>query len=156
MNYKNSYESPIGTITLESDGEYLTGLWFNNTKDDIKHNGVMVEKELPVFDETKKWLDIYFNGEEVKFTPKYKINNLTPFRKMVIDLMLKIPYGKVVTYNDIAKEISYIKKIKKMSAQAVGSAVGWNPICLIIPCHRVVAQNGKVAMVEVFRIKNIC
>ena len=73
----------------------------------------MVEKELSVFDEIKKWLDIYFNGEEVKFTSKYKINNLIPFRKLVIDLMLKIPYGKVVTYNDIAKEISYIKKIKK-------------------------------------------
>ena len=75
---------------------------------------------------------------------KYKIENLTPFRKMVIDIMNKIPYGKVVTYNDIAKEIAKIKGLNKMSAQAVGGAVGWNPICIIIPCHRVVGSNGSL------------
>ena len=99
---------------------------------------------MPVFDKTSKWLDTYFSGQEPDFTPEYKIENLTPFRKQVIDIMNKIPYGKTITYNDIAKEIAKSKGIEKMSAQAVGGAVGWNPICIIIPCHRVVGTNGSL------------
>lgn len=99
---------------------------------------------MPIFDKTSKWLDIYFSGQEPDFTPEYKIENLTPFRKQVIDIMNKIPYGKTITYNDIAKEIAKSKGIEKMSAQAVGGAVGWNPICIIIPCHRVVGTNGSL------------
>lgn len=102
------------------------------------------EKDLKIFEETEKWLDIYFNGTKPDFTPKYKIENITPFRQLVINIMNKIPYGKVITYNDIAKEIAKIKNIKKMSAQAVGNAVGWNPICIIIPCHRVVGSNNNL------------
>ena len=90
------------------------------------------------------WLDIYFSGKNPDFTPKYKIENLTPFRSQVIDIMNKIPYGKTVTYNDIAKEIAQNRGIEKMSAQAVGGAVGWNPICIIVPCHRVVGTNGSL------------
>ncbi len=78
------------------------------------------------------------------FVPEYRIENLTPFRKQVVDIMNKIPFGKVITYNDIAKEIAKSRNIKKMSAQAVGGAVGWNPICIIIPCHRVVGTNGSL------------
>ena len=77
-------------------------------------------------------------------TPKYKINNLTPFRKQVIDIMNTIPYGKTLTYSDIAKIIAEDKGIKRMSSQAVGGAVGWNPICIIIPCHRVVGTSGNL------------
>lgn len=99
---------------------------------------------MPIFDKTIRWLDIYFSGQEPDFTPEYKIENLTPFRKQVIDIMNKIPYGKTITYNDIAKEIAKSKGIEKMSAQAVGGAVGWNPICIIIPCHRVVGTNGSL------------
>ncbi len=99
---------------------------------------------MPIFDKTIKWLDIYFSGQEPDFTPEYKIENLTPFRKQVIDIMNKIPYGKTITYNDIAKKIAKSKGIEKMSAQAVGGAVGWNPICIIIPCHRVVGTNGSL------------
>ena len=99
---------------------------------------------MSVFDKTSKWLDTYFSGQEPDFTPEYKIENLTPFRKQVIDIMNKIPYGKTITYNDIAKEIAKSKGIEKMSAQAVGGAVGWNPICIIIPCHRVVGTNGSL------------
>lgn len=144
MNYKKTYISPLGIIYMRSDGEYLTGLWFEKSRDDLKHQGDFEEKDLSIFNETSKWLDIYFSGKEPGFTPKYKIENLTPFRKMVIDIMNKIPYGKVVTYNDIAKEIAKIKDLNKMSAQAVGGAVGWNPICIIIPCHRVVGSNGSL------------
>ena len=142
--YKRTYNSPFGTIYMKSDGEYLTGLWFDGSRDSYKHNGNFEEKNLLIFEETAKWLDIYFNGEEPNFKPKYKIENLTPFRKQVIDILLKITYGKTITYNDIAKEIAKNKGIHKMSAQAVGGAVGWNPICIIIPCHRVVGTNGSL------------
>ena len=99
---------------------------------------------MPIFEETIKWLDIYFSGQVPSFTPKYKINNITPFRKMVIDIMCNIDYGRIVTYNDIALEIAKKRGISKMSAQAVGGAVGWNPICIIIPCHRVIGSDGSL------------
>ena len=97
-----------------------------------------------IFKETSKWLDIYFNGNIPNFTPKYKIENLTPFRSLVIDSMIKISYGEVTTYNKIAIEIAKKRGIKKMSAQAVGGAVGHNEISIIIPCHRVVGTNGSL------------
>ena len=144
MTYIKIYKAPFETIYMKSDGEYLTGLWFEGSRDAVKHQGKFEEKNLPIFDETTKWLDIYFSGSNPDFIPKYKIENITPFRKQVIDIMNKIPYGKVTTYNDIAKEIAKSKGIKRMSAQAVGGAVGWNPICIIIPCHRVVGSNGSL------------
>lgn len=144
MFYKKEYNSPLGIIYMQSDGEFLTGLWFEKSKDSSKHMEEFEEKELPIFDLTEKWLDIYFGGDIPNFTPKYKIKNITPFRKQVIDIMNKIPYGETITYNDIAKEIAKNNGIKRMSAQAVGGAVGWNPICIIIPCHRVVGTNGSL------------
>ena len=131
-------------MLMSSDGIFLTGLWFEGSKDALKHCSDFEEKNLPVFEETKKWLDIYFSGEKPQFIPKYKVNNLTSFRKQVIDIMIKIPYGKLISYNDIAKEIAKKNGIEKMSAQAVGGAVGWNPICLVIPCHRVIGANGNL------------
>ena len=141
--YYQEYVSPIGKMYMTSDGEYLTGLFFDDSRDSFKHT-LEERKELPIFLETKRWLDIYFKGENPDFTPSYRIENLTPFRKEVLDRIKSIPYGKVITYGDIAKEIARKKGIKKMSAQAVGHAVGWNPICLIIPCHRVVGTNGNL------------
>ena len=140
MEYIKKYNSKIGTICLSSDGEYLTGLWFLNSHDQNKHSNC-IEKDLDIFDETVKWLNIYFSGKCPNFTPKYKIENLTPFRKKVIDIMLDIPYGSLVTYKDIAIQIAKERNIDKMSSQAVGNAVGWNPICIIIPCHRVIGSN---------------
>lgn len=144
MSYKKIYSSPLGSIYMKSDGEYLTGLWFEDSKDALKHIECLKECDLPIFEDTVRWLDIYFSGNIPNFVPKYKIENLTPFRKMVIDIMNRIPYGDVITYNDIAKEIAKAKGIEKMSARAVGGAVGWNPICIIIPCHRVVGANGNL------------
>ena len=146
MIYKWKYETPINftTIYMNSDGKYLTGLWFEGWRDENKHILNCDEKNLDIFKHTTKWLDIYFSGEKPNFIPEYKINNLTKFRKSVIDIMNEIPYGKVITYNDIAKKIASENGIKKMSAQAVGGAVGWNPICIIIPCHRVVGSNGSL------------
>lgn len=140
------YKTPNGysNMFMSSDGTFLTGLWFEESKDALKHPSDFKENNLPIFDETRKWLDIYFSGEKPQFIPKYKINNLTPFRKQVIDIMTEIPYGKLISYNDIAKEIAKKNGIEKMSAQAVGGAVGWNPICLIIPCHRVIGANGNL------------
>jgi len=100
-----------------------------------------IEEKSPIFEETCKWLDTYFSGKEPDFTPKYKVNNLTDFRKEVIEIMNTIPFGETITYNDIAKIIAKRHGIKRMSAQAVGGAVGWNPICIIIPCHRVIGAN---------------
>ena len=132
MTYKYIYKTSenFSDMVMNSDGENLTGLWFEGSKDTAKHVMDCEEKDLEIFRETKKWLDIYFSGQKPDFLPKYKIDNLTPFRQDVIDIMNTIEYGKVVTYNDISKIIA-----KKR---------GWNPICIIIPCHRVVGTNGSL------------
>ena len=144
--YKYKYETPkqFSNIIMNSDGEYLTGLWFENSRDTLKQNLDCKEKELPIFQETSKWLDLYFSGNIPDFIPKYKIDKLTLFRKEVIDIINTIDYGKLLTYKDISKIIAKKRNIEKMSSQAVGGAVGWNPICIIIPCHRVVGTNGNL------------
>lgn len=146
MKYLQKYQTPneFSDLLMSSDGTYLTGLWFEKSSDQDKHKDIYEEKELEIFKETKLWLDIYFSGKNPSFTPKYKIENLTPFREQVINIMNKIPYGEVITYNDIAKEIALELGLKKMSAQAVGGAVGWNPICLIISCHRVIGASNNI------------
>lgn len=144
--FVQKYNTPkqYSNLFMSSDGIYLTGLWFENSKDAMKHLSNLIIKNLPIFEETKKWLDIYFSGSNPSFTPLFKIENITSFRKQVLDLLLEIPYGNVVSYNDIAKKIAVQNGLNKMSAQAVGGAVGWNPICLIIPCHRVIDSNGNL------------
>lgn len=139
MTYSLRYKTPVGfdDIVLYSDGEYLTGLIFDNDKTDFNY------KKLDVFDETIKWLDIYFSGNNPNFTPKYKIK-LTDFEQQVTDIMNKIPFGKTITYGQIAEIIAKKKGIEKMSSQAVGNAVGKNPICIIIPCHRVMGKNNNL------------
>lgn len=143
-HYIKMIDSICGPINLTSDGKYLTGLWFANSADDKKFKQDYEEKDLEIFNETQKWLNIYFNGDNPNFTPPYKLDNLTQFQKMVTDIVLEIPYGEVITYKDIAMQIAKQKQISKMSAQAVGHAVGFNPICLIIPCHRVIGQNNNL------------
>ncbi len=146
MVYKRLYKTPNGfdDMLMNSDGEFLTGLWFIGSRDAFKHVVDCEEKDLPVFEETSKWLDIYFSGKNPDFMPKYKIKNLTPFREEVSEIMNSIPFGETLTYNDISKIIAQKRGIEKMSSQAVGGAVGWNPICIIIPCHRVVGSNGSL------------
>ena len=140
------YKTPDGfsDLLLNSDGEYLTGLWFEGSADGSKHTSFGEEKELPVFRETCQWLDFYFAGKNPDFTPRYKINGLTPFRQEVIEIMKTIPYGETITYGEIAAIIDKKRGLTRMSAQAVGGAVGWNPICIIIPCHRVMGANGSL------------
>lgn len=146
MTYKYIYKTPneFSNMIMNSDGENLTGLWFEDSRDSSKHIIDCEKKDLEIFRETSKWLSLYFSGKNPNFTPKYKIKNLTPFRQEVIDIMNTIEYGKVITYNNISKIIAKKRGIKRMSSQAVGGAVGWNPICIIIPCHRVVGANGSL------------
>ena len=127
-----------------SDGEVLTGLHFVDSRKMAENCLDCVERDLPVFRDASRWLDEYFARHQPDFTPPYRIDGLTPFRKDVIDAMLKIPFGKSASYGDIAAAIAKKRGMKKMSAQAVGGAVGWNPICIIIPCHRVVGANGAL------------
>lgn len=140
--YKTS--DKIDDILLTSDGKYLTGLYFESSPDSRKHISTYVEKNLPIFEETKRWLDIYFSDKEPGFTPEYRIDYKSDFQKDVTDIMNKIPYGEVVTYGDIAKKIAANHHIKRMSAQAVGGSVGRNPICIIVPCHRVVGASNNL------------
>lgn len=144
MRLINHYNSPIGGITLASDGEALIGLWF----DEQKYFGSTLEsevqeKDLPIFEETKQWLDIYFSGEEPDFMPAIKML-CSDFRKSVWEVMLSIPYGETMTYGEIATKLAKERGVSHMSAQAVGGAVGHNAISLIIPCHRVVGANGEL------------
>ena len=146
MTYTCTYQTPapFSDMVMNSDGDCLTGLWFEGSKDASKHDPDGETKDLPIFCETCRWLDLYFGGNVPDFTPPYKIQNLTPFRGEVSQIMTTIPYGSTLTYNDIAKLIAKRRGMAKMSAQAVGGAVGWNPICLIIPCHRVIGANGNL------------
>ena len=142
--YTHHYDSPLGGITLASDGEALTGVWFDEQKyfaDCLADNHE--ERMLPVFEQADRWLDIYFSGKAPDFTPPLNMKT-TEFRKAVWEIMLTIPYGQTITYGEIADRIAKQKGIKRMSAQAVGGAVGHNSISLIIPCHRVVGTNGSL------------
>ena len=129
---------------MSSDGTVLTGLWFDGSKDTGKQerNGEM--QLLPIFEETVRWLDLYFDGEVPAFTPAYRIGNLTDFRSEVQAQMREIPYGKTVTYGDTARVIGEKHGVARMSAQAVGDAVGANPIYIIVPCHRVMGAGRKI------------
>lgn len=144
MTYTYHYDSPLGGITLSSNGTELTGLWFDGQKyfgDTLEEK--YEEKGLPIFEQSARWLDIYFSGKAPDFTPPLYMQT-TSFRKKVWEIMLTIPFGKTMTYGEIADRIAKQKGLSKMSAQAVGGAVGHNSISLIIPCHRVVGTNGSL------------
>ena len=147
MIYTYNYNSILGTILLASDGNALTGLWLEGQKysDDILQEQQGKQKTLSVFEKTIQWLDIYFKGKNPDFTPPLSFTyNASPFRKAVWNILLTIPYGQTMTYGEIARQIAKQKAISKMSAQAVGGAVGHNPISIIVPCHRVVGTNGSL------------
>lgn len=144
MQYTNHYQSPLGGILLAGDETGLTGLWFDGEKYfadnlDPEH----VEKDLPLFRETKRWLDIYFSGSEPDFMPPLHMTG-SPFQLAVWEILRKIPYGSTTTYGEIARMIAAQRGLPRMSAQAVGGAVGHNEISIIVPCHRVVGTNGSL------------
>ena len=144
INIKH-YTSPIGDILLASQNKKLIGAWFEGQKYYLANvSEEIMEKDDETLIQAEKWLDSYFNGK------KPLINELdldpigTDFRKEVWEILCEIPYGKTISYKDIADRIAKKRGIEKMSAQAVGGAVGHNPISIIIPCHRVVASNGEL------------
>ncbi len=154
MNYRTP--EAFDNILLTSDGEKLTGLFFEESEETEKILDLN-EKSLRIFEETSLWLDIYFSGKCPDFTPAFRIDTFSEFRKRVFDIMQEIPYGKTVTYKYIAERISVERSAAgyqynssgkasglslKTSARAVGGAVGANPISIIIPCHRVVGSDG--------------
>ena len=144
MKYTQHYDSPLGGITLASDDEALVGLWFDGRGrygDGLGDEAT--ERDLPVFAEARRWLDIYFSGREPGFVPQLRLKG-TPFRKAVWEILLAIPYGQTVTYGEIADRLRKEKGLPAVSARAVGGAVGHNPVSLIIPCHRVVGAGGRL------------
>lgn len=144
MQYTMHYDSPLGGILLAADDIGLTGLWFDGEKYFALSLGKEhEEKETPILKEAAHWLDIYFTGKEPDFMPPIHMLG-TPFQKAVWDILLRIPYGRTTTYGDIAREIAQQRGLSRMSAQAVGSAVGHNEISVIIPCHRVVGKSGSL------------
>lgn len=176
MEYIHHYNSPLGRMTMASAGSGLTGLWFDGQKyfgSTIGQGGV--SGDLPVFDETERWLDLYFSGQAPDFTPPLAVFTedvpkhrqaasgdmkavpayrqpaltafdtplagwATPFRQAVWKILMTVPYGETISYGQIAGRLSQ----QSCSAQAVGGAVGHNPITLIIPCHRVVGADGSL------------
>lgn len=142
MDYTWHYDSPLGGITLASDGEALVGLWFDGQKHFAAGlDPVHEERRLPVFDDACRWLDIYFSGRVPDFTPKLKLRT-TAFRRKVWEILLTVPYGQTMTYGEIAAKLGGGPRL--VSARAVGGAVGHNAISLIIPCHRVVGSGGSL------------
>ena len=138
------YDSPLGGITMTSDGEALLGLWFDGQKHFADAPAPdREERSLPLFDRTKRWLDVYFGGRDPGFTPPLRMES-TPFRRAVWEILLTIPFGRTVTYGWIAAELARREGPARMSAQAVGGAVGHNPIALIVPCHRVIGADGSL------------
>jgi methylated-DNA-[protein]-cysteine S-methyltransferase len=148
MFYSTTYSSPVGPMTLacDSDGKHLVGLWIDGQK---YHGGTLnkttVENDaIALFDAAKHWLDNYFAGNKpaIDELPLAPIGS--EFRQNIWRILCEIPYGEVISYGDIAKKIAAKMNKPGMSGQAVGGAVGHNPISIIIPCHRVVGANGSL------------
>lgn len=144
MQYLNNYSSPLGSITLASNGTEITGLWFDGQKYFASTLNSQPEKrDLPIFEEAKAWLELYFKGQEPDFKPALHLEG-TPFRMAVWHILTQIPYGEVVTYKDIAQQIARKSGKENMSSQAIGGAVSHNPVSILIPCHRVIGTNGSL------------
>ena len=143
--YTSTYDSIIGSLLLAADDIGLAGLWLNSDRfyANLLANRECIAKETPILQAAKRWLDIYFSGHEPKIElPIHFIG--TQFRQEVWKLLLQIPYGKVITYGDLAKKMAEKRGVEHMSAQAIGGAVGHNEISIIIPCHRVIGANGNL------------
>ena len=144
MQYTAAYQSSVGDVLLAADETGLTGLWFEGEKFyalslDPEHE----ERETPIFAITRRWLDIYFSGHEPDFMPPVHMIG-SEFRRCVWELLLQIPYGTTVTYGDLARPVARRRGLRRMSALAVGGAVGHNEISIIVPCHRVAGTNGSL------------
>ena len=144
MTFIQHYNSPLGGILLAADEIGLTGLWFNGQKYFARSLPAgYTEQNTQALSEAKRWLEVYFTGKKPDFMPPLHIVG-SAFRRAVWEILLQIPYGKTTTYGEIARQLAKKQKLPRMSAQAVGGAVGHNEISIIIPCHRVVGTNGSL------------
>ena len=144
MQYTSRYRSPLGEMLLAADETGVTGLWFAGQKYFARHlDKEQVEKEIPLFTTVKQWLDVYFAGSEPDFTVPLHFTG-TAFQNEVWGILCAIPYGRTTTYGEIAKQLAARRGLPHMSAQAVGGAVGHNPISILVPCHRVVGLGGSL------------
>ena len=142
--FERTIQAPLGEIRLRSDGKSLTGLWFVGQVNDAKDNSdIEIKDDLPIFGQVETWLESYFSGEQtpikIPLQPKGTI-----FQERVWKILQEIPYGETMTYGEIAQRIAKEKGVATYSAQAVGQAVGKNPISILIPCHRVLGKNGAL------------
>ena len=144
MQYTSRYRSPLGEMLLAADEAGVTGLWFAGQKYFALHlDKEQEEKEIPLFGAAKRWLDVYFAGIEPDFTVPLHFTG-TAFQNEVWQILCTIPYGQTTTYGEIAKQLAARRGVPHMSAQAVGGAVGHNPISILVPCHRVVGAGGSL------------
>lgn len=159
MYYSTDYESPLGEMLIVSDGEAICGVWFYGQK---HFKSTVIGKTihddgLIIFKKAKQWFEDYFNGKNPQINFQLKPEG-SKFRQKVWKILSEIPYGETLTYGEIASKIS-----PNMSAQAVGGAVGHNPISILIPCHRVLGSGGKLTgyaagldkKIELLKIENI-
>ena len=143
--FKSYYNSNLGKIIIVADSRYIYGLYFDNQKylpENLEK--LEINNNSPIIKQVKLWLEEYFNGK------KPNLENLpikligSEFKMLVWSVLKTIPYGKTITYGEIAKTLAKKTNKEKISARAVGNAVGHNPISIIIPCHRVIGANGKI------------
>lgn len=143
LMYKYLYQSPVGELSMLSDGQSLTGLDFVSSPSAETLAAEYQKQMLPIFAETCRWLDIYFQGKVPDFTPAIKVTG-TSFRRLVWEILGTIPYGQTISYGELAAKVAAKMGRKNMSAQAVGGAVGKNPVAIILPCHRVIGKDGSL------------
>lgn len=144
MQYTTKYQTPLGSVLLAADEIGLTGLWFDGAR--YYAAGLdpqQKEKEVSVFEMTRRWLALYFSGQKPDHLPPVHLIG-SPFQRRVWEIMSGIPYGQTMTYKELAARIAKERGIPRMSAQAVGGAVAHNPISIILPCHRMVGSNGSL------------
>lgn len=142
--YRWTYPSPLGELIMTGDERGLSGLWFreqNRFAAAVPKDAVW--REMPVFRQTARWLETYFSGREPDFTPPLNLVG-TPFQETVWALLLRIPYGATVSYGELARQTASALGKRLMAPQAVGGAVGRNPVSVIVPCHRVLAADGTL------------
>ncbi|MFY9118831.1 MAG: methylated-DNA--[protein]-cysteine S-methyltransferase [Syntrophomonadaceae bacterium] len=146
MYYSTHYTSPVGDILLVSDENSIIGLWIGEQKymEKTMPHDIIAKDDLPVLQEGVAWLDDYFAGKKPKLSRLSLAPTGSEFQQQVWRILTEIPYGELTTYGKIAKEVAQRMGKARMSAQAVGGAVGHNPISIIIPCHRVVGANGSL------------
>ncbi len=142
--FESRLHSPLGEVRLRSDGESLTGLWFVGQVNDAKEiSDLEIKNDLPIFGQVESWLESYFSGKQTSITIPLQPKG-TSFQQRVWKILQEILYGKTMTYGEIAQRIAKEKGVETFSAQAVGQAVGKNPISILIPCHRVLGKNGAL------------